>query len=229
MSDPLSIIAGTIAIFDFTDKGIRFARDVKNAGRERKEFEDKLKSLEQIQTSIKKCLDPGLEVNPGWKAELSVGSSPLMRLRDTVEDMLKTLEKAGSKKHSLRDILWHSEKKAFGEYFQNIDSYCSQVNMILTSAGLHETKQVHVEVVEIRKDMEREKIEAWIPAIDFQARHQDFLDKANTSGKEFLGSLVFKCWSGGHLRKLRCFGDRGAGKVCFLSFKRHIIFLTRSS
>jgi hypothetical protein len=229
MGDPLSVLAGTIAIFDFSVKGYRFAKDVKNAGRERQEFEGRLNNLKGIETGIRQCLDTGLDVNPGWEAKLTSKESPLFRLHDTVEDMLNTLGKAGSKKHQFRDMLWHSEKKSFGEFFQKIDSYCSQIALIVGVAGLRETKQVHVEtkrvhgeVVGIRKDIERDKIDAWIPAIDFHARHRDFLDKAEKSGKEFLEAPVFKCWKEGHLRKLRCFGDRGAGKVRTWSFDAHV-------
>lgn len=239
MSDPLSVLAGAIAIFDETVKLYRFARDIKNAAKERKEFGVRLDTLKVIEQALK----TGLEGHPEWQKELVGSGSPLSRLRDVVSEMRKTLEnpevaeqstegtssivrfrgamakvrrklgKAGSENHKLGDVTWHSEKKTLGEYFRNIDSYCGQINTILSAAGLHENMQVRIEVVEFRKDIKREKIEAWIPSIDFHARHQQILDEAESSGKEFLNSQVFKTWKRGNLRKLRCFGDKGSGKV----------------
>jgi hypothetical protein len=231
MGDPLSVIASSIAIFDFLKEAYRFGEDVIKADDERREFESRLSCVGTVTETLDACI-AGEKDQPGqaWVKHLDpkTKGSPLAGLEDTLKNMNKLLVwKKTSFKQKLKNFKWHSEKKDLEEYFVAIDGYYTRIMVILGSATMGLTRESFTftkimaagleddrrESKRLRDDTERKDIENWLSPLDFQARQREIFDVSAKTGKWFLECCEFQYWEQGKVDVLRCYGDPGAGKV----------------
>jgi hypothetical protein len=239
--DPLSIIAGSIAIFDALKEAYRFAEDVIKAPEERDEFTRRLDCVADIKKILGDCLakeaDPE---NSEWVKLLDAKknpNSPLAGLGQIMQKMLATLKTKETSIRKWKDFKWHSEKKSLESYFVAIDGCCTRIVFVLSTANIeisrlsrennallkdtnsitrkmaaNQEAQMEVERLD-REESDRKAIERWLSPLEFQARQREIFEPAAKTGKWFMEREEFRYWKKGELEVLRCHGRVGTGKV----------------
>ncbi|TVY36955.1 hypothetical protein LSUB1_G005363 [Lachnellula subtilissima] len=233
--DPLSIIAGTIAIFDALKEAYRFADDVLKAPTEREEFTRRLLCVADIKRILVDCLaqeeDPehshlvqtlDIKKNP---------QSPLVGLLEIMNRMLENLRTKETTARKWKDFKWHSEKKSLEGFFVAIDGCCTRISLVLNTANIRLSRENNVLLKKMaakqdmqieqeskdREETERKAIERWLSPLDNQARQREIFEGAVKTGNWFLELEQFRYWKRGELDVLRCHGTVGTGKTVLSS------------
>ncbi len=226
MADPISFISGGIAIFDGLKEFYRFSRDMIVADKERKEFQQRLDCVADLEDLLNEVAvierdQPGL----AWVERLY---APATGLEKTMVEMMAVLKsKEKTYKQKMKNFKWHSEKKSLDHFFVSIEGYCNRISTILVSGNLvisRDTNRItrnialnqkleQEEKQARREQIERQKIQAWLSPLDFQARQRGLFQAAAKIGDWFLDKEEFKVWKRGRIKALRCYGESGAGKV----------------
>jgi hypothetical protein len=232
--DPLSIIAGSIAIFDALKEAYRFADDVIKAPNERDEFMRRLLCVADIKRILVDCL--AQEEDPEHSRlvqALDVDKNPQSPLKGLLDVMNKMLDKLTTKettKRKWKDFKWHSEKKSLEGFFVAIDGCCTRISLVLTTANIEISRlsrennvllkkmaakqDVQMEAEKLlREETDRKAVERWLSPLDNQARQREIFELAAKTGEWFLELEQFKYWKRGELEVLRCHGTVGTGKV----------------
>jgi len=230
--DPLSIIAGSIAIFDALKEAYRFADDVIKAPEERDEFTQRLHCVADIERILRDCLKQ--EEDPAHSPIVQTldvkknAHSPLVGLRDIMNKMVDTLKTKETRYRKWKDFKWHSEKKSLEALFLAIDGCCTRVSIHLNTANIRlssetnaivkrtaakQDMQIEAEKL-MREESDRKEVERWLSPLEDQARQREIFAGAVKTGKWFLELEEFKYWERGELEVLRCHGTVGTGKVC---------------
>jgi len=226
--DPLSIIAGTIAIFDALKEAYRFADDVLKAPTERDEFTRRLRCVADIKRILGDCLKEDPEHSHLVQTlDMKRKDSPLAGLLDIMNQMLEKLRTKETTARKWKDFKWHSEKKSLEGFFVAIDGYCTSISLVLSTANIRLSSENNVLLKNMaakqdmqieqenkdREEKERKAIERWLSPLDNQARQRQIFEGAITTDNWFLKLEQFQCWERGELDVLRCHGAFGTGKV----------------
>lgn len=240
MSDPLSIVASGIAIFDALKDFKRYADDVINAGKEKEEFRYRLDSVEIVCKALKTLKSGSHHPAEAWLKEcLNDQHSPLVGLIKTMETMSKTLKSKSKntkkpvtkgpkfmrKIMSIRkeNLKWHSEKDNLEKLFDTIQTYCQSINTALNIVEINYARETKEDTTILRQDSdmrkeaeERSEIEKWLSPLDFRARQSEvFKIVAPKTGSWFLNLPEFQAWKDGFINNLPCYGEMGTGKVYY--------------
>jgi hypothetical protein len=234
MSDPLSILASSIAIVDGLKEAIRFAKDVIKADDEREEFLQRFQCVTEVKETLDTCLTGEKDITgQPWFERLypknpKTPKSPLAGLEETLLKIVKILKlKETTFKQRMKNFEWHTEKKSLEGLFSAIDGYCIRILMTLSAGNMSSvrenitiTQKIAAMMEEDQKakkvqleEEQRKRIEQWLSPLEFPAQQRKIYEKSARTGQWFLNLPEFKCWEQGEFRTLRCYGKSGAGKV----------------
>ncbi|TVY44584.1 Ankyrin [Lachnellula occidentalis] len=194
--DPLSIIAGTIAIFDALKEAYRFADDVLKAPAERDEFTRRLLCVADIKRILADCL--AQEEDPEHSHLVQIldikrnTQSPLVGLLEIMNKMLEKLRTKETTARKWKDFKWHSEKKSLEGFFVAIDGCCTRISLVLNTANIRLSSENNVLLKKMaakqdmqieqqsrdREETERKAIERWLSPLDNQARQREVFEGA---------------------------------------------------
>ncbi|CAG8959305.1 hypothetical protein HYFRA_00013075 [Hymenoscyphus fraxineus] len=240
MSDPLSVIASSIAIFDALKEFKRYADDVINAGEEREEFRCRLDRVEIVSKALNELASGSDHPAEAWLREcLRDPKSSLVGLVKTMRSMSEILKAKDQKKNVKKgpkfmrviknfrkqDVKWHSEKNDMEKYFDVINTYCQSINTTLNMVEIKyaretdkTTKKLLHDSEKKREEEERREIEKWLSPLDFVARQSEIHKyAAPKTGQWFIDLPQFQAWKDGLINTLPCYGEMGTGKTVLSS------------
>ncbi|KAG0131113.1 hypothetical protein HOY82DRAFT_519449 [Tuber indicum] len=166
--DPLSITASVITVVTLTGQlislGYSYGAGVLGCPQELRELAAELVSFSTVLDAVRGVLDPTKNPTAGAHPTL-IGSSLQSSLDECVtqlEKLLLTLQKyqdpaAGKVKNLVKRMKWPLKEQETKEWIGRIEGYKSTFSLALSTDGLHLSRVISVNVLELKKDQEEER------------------------------------------------------------------------
>ncbi|KAG0636032.1 hypothetical protein HOY80DRAFT_979434 [Tuber brumale] len=166
--DPLSITASVITVVTLTGQlislGYSYGAGVSGCPQELRDLAAELVSFSTVLDAVRGVLDPTKNPTAGTHPTL-IGNSLQSNLDECVtqlEKLLLFLQKyqdpaAGKVKNLVKRMKWPLKEQETKEWIGRIEGYKSTFSLALSTDGLHISRVISVNVLELKKDQEEER------------------------------------------------------------------------
>ncbi|KAG8528409.1 uncharacterized protein KY384_007327 [Bacidia gigantensis] len=200
------------------------------------------KTLDSMKDSLQSLYSRKAEMEAHAKKDILfsdflkvVRSGALENIKENLDGLEKALKPRKSFKKALNHTIWTVYKRKINSLLSAIEQIASRIRNALqadhlsisldTNQGMDESRAFFA--AQKRKDEEKDleknrkvreqksqDIVAWLPKLDFEARHQEILEQSIEMGHDIFKSTEFDSWRS-NVRPwlLSCWADAGAGKT----------------
>ncbi|KAI1841262.1 hypothetical protein JX266_012574 [Neoarthrinium moseri] len=218
--------ASLIAIVNLSWSLVKYIKDVKDGGKERKELREELIALYEVFEDLKSEFEyhESGEAD-GWSKPIK----PLFKYGGPVDQLKAVLEEltgaiiTPSQRAELvgRKLKWPFQKADIEKLLGRLRSLKGTISLTLTRASLEIGHNIKTGVQQVHSALETVAVEnavKWISSLDFRmSQKADQKQPLFGTGQWFLDDPQVRSWSECRTRALWCHGIPGAGKTVLAS------------